>query len=100
MVTHHRLANCSLRHSVRCAILCPFFQFIYLGGFRFIVTLGWIMGKHLTLLFDPLESIVMFLSGVSQLQIKGQSTNKNSYHRKLCRAGWQVKLVGRHDSYV
>ncbi|KAJ8591762.1 calcium proton exchanger [Rhizopogon salebrosus TDB-379] len=28
----------------------------------FIVTLGWIMGKPLTLLFDPLESIVMFLS--------------------------------------
>ncbi|KAG2112544.1 uncharacterized protein F5147DRAFT_683310 [Suillus discolor] len=29
----------------------------------FIVTLGWIMNKPLTLLFDPLESIVMFLSG-------------------------------------
>jgi Ca2+:H+ antiporter len=28
------------------------------------VTLGWIMGKPLTLLFDPLESIVMFLSGM------------------------------------
>ncbi|KAG2137468.1 calcium proton exchanger [Suillus clintonianus] len=28
----------------------------------FIVTLGWIMGKPLTLLFDPLESIVLFLS--------------------------------------
>ncbi|KAG2112550.1 calcium proton exchanger [Suillus discolor] len=28
----------------------------------FIVTLGWIMDKPLTLLFDPLESIVMFLS--------------------------------------
>ncbi|KAG1873383.1 Sodium/calcium exchanger protein-domain-containing protein [Suillus tomentosus] len=28
----------------------------------FIVTLGWIMNKPLTLLFDPLESIVMFLS--------------------------------------
>ncbi|CAL1716537.1 unnamed protein product [Somion occarium] len=30
----------------------------------FIVTLGWIIGKPLTLLFDPFESIVMFLSGV------------------------------------
>ncbi|KAG1804797.1 calcium proton exchanger [Suillus plorans] len=29
----------------------------------FIVTLAWIMGKKLTLLFDPLESIVLFLSG-------------------------------------
>ncbi|KAG1819224.1 Sodium/calcium exchanger protein-domain-containing protein [Suillus subaureus] len=28
----------------------------------FVVTLGWIMNKPLTLLFDPLESIVLFLS--------------------------------------
>jgi Ca2+:H+ antiporter len=28
----------------------------------FIVTLGWILGKPLTLLFDPYESIAMFLS--------------------------------------
>lgn len=28
----------------------------------FIVTLGWILGKPLTLMFDPLESIVMFLA--------------------------------------
>lgn len=28
----------------------------------FMVTLAWIMGKRLTLLFDPLESIVLFLS--------------------------------------
>lgn len=28
----------------------------------FIVTLGWILGKPLTLLFDPLESITMFLA--------------------------------------
>ncbi|KAF8486048.1 calcium/proton exchanger [Russula ochroleuca] len=28
----------------------------------FIVTLGWILGKPLTLLFDPFESIVLFLS--------------------------------------
>jgi len=31
----------------------------------FIVTLGWIMGKPLTLLFDPLESIVMFLAVIT-----------------------------------
>lgn len=29
----------------------------------FIVILGWILGKPLTLLFDPFESIVLFLSG-------------------------------------
>ena len=28
-----------------------------------MVTLGWILGKPLTLLFDPFESIVLFLSG-------------------------------------
>lgn len=31
----------------------------------FIVTLAWIMGKNLTLLFDPLESIVLFLSVIT-----------------------------------
>ncbi|KAG2060832.1 Calcium/proton exchanger [Suillus hirtellus] len=31
----------------------------------FIVTLAWIMGKELTLLFDPLESIVLFLSVIT-----------------------------------
>lgn len=30
---------------------------------RFIVTLGWILNKPLTLLFDPYESISMFLAG-------------------------------------
>jgi hypothetical protein len=29
----------------------------------FLVTLGWILGKPLTLLFDPFECIVLFLSG-------------------------------------
>jgi hypothetical protein len=29
----------------------------------FTVILGWILGKPLTLLFDPFESIVLFLSG-------------------------------------
>ncbi|KAG2357462.1 Sodium/calcium exchanger protein-domain-containing protein [Suillus spraguei] len=31
----------------------------------FIITLGWIMNKPLTLLFDPLESIVLFLSVIT-----------------------------------
>ena len=29
----------------------------------FAVTLGWTLGKPLTILFDPFESIVLFLSG-------------------------------------
>ncbi|KII89906.1 hypothetical protein PLICRDRAFT_570256 [Plicaturopsis crispa FD-325 SS-3] len=31
----------------------------------FIITLAWIMGKPLTLLFDPLESIVLFLAVIT-----------------------------------
>jgi len=30
---------------------------------RFIVILAWILGKPLTLLFDPYESVALFLSG-------------------------------------
>ena len=41
------------------------FQQIALFVIPFIVTLGWIIGKPLTLLFDPYESIVLFLSGAS-----------------------------------
>ncbi|KAG1838365.1 calcium proton exchanger [Suillus subalutaceus] len=41
----------------------------------FIVTLGWIMNKPLSLLFDPLESIVLFLSvlTVSYMVQEGKS---------------------------
>ncbi|KAK0193737.1 calcium/proton exchanger [Armillaria mellea] len=35
----------------------------------FIVTLGWIMGKPLTLLFDPYESVAMFLAGMDLLSL-------------------------------
>ena len=38
-------------------------QQIALFVIPFIVTLGWIIGKPLSLLFDPFESIVLFLSG-------------------------------------
>jgi hypothetical protein len=40
---------------IRGAALTPFRSFI--------VLLGWVLGKPLTLLFDPFESIVLFLSG-------------------------------------
>ena len=37
---------------------------VALSPFRsFTVILGWILGKPLTLLFDPFEAIVLFLSG-------------------------------------
>lgn len=38
---------------------------IVLFIFPFIVVLGWILGKPLTLLFDPFESIILFLSVVT-----------------------------------
>jgi len=34
-----------------------------------MVTLGWILRKPLTLLFDPLESIVLFFSGEASFEI-------------------------------
>ena len=37
-------------------------QQIALFVIPFTVVLGWIMGRPLTLLFDPFESIVLFLS--------------------------------------
>ena len=33
------------------------------GSGSFIVTLAWILGKPLTFLFDPYESIALFLTG-------------------------------------
>jgi hypothetical protein len=38
--------------------------------FRFTVILAWITGKPLTLMFDPLESITLFLAG------KGHTLNE------------------------
>ncbi|KAJ4476224.1 Calcium/proton exchanger [Lentinula aciculospora] len=37
----------------------------------FIITLGWILGKPLTLLFDPYESITLFLAGMHVIYDKG-----------------------------
>lgn len=45
------------------------YQQIALFVIPFIITLGWILGKPLTLLFDPLESIVLFLSGMCHLRL-------------------------------
>ena len=59
-------ANCALRHSVRRPPSSDGAMCAYLAHQRsFIVTLAWILGKPLTLLFDPFQSIVLFLSGTS-----------------------------------
>lgn len=61
-------ANCAFRHSVR--VVCVKYHDVALTPFlSFTVILGWIMGKPLTLLFDPFESIVLFLSGETPYQV-------------------------------
>jgi hypothetical protein len=71
----------------------------------FLVTLGWILGKPLTLLFDPFESIVLFLSGeaTSSLSLRPYCplmVMMRSRDSQLYRSKWQVKLARGHDSYV
>jgi hypothetical protein len=63
---------------------------------RFIVTLAWILKKPLTLLFDPYESIAMFLSGKCRSFVPAWMTHKFctcSAYRKLRCTRWQIKLV-------
>lgn len=71
---------------------------------RFIVTLGWMMGKPLTLLFDPYESVALFLSGtwlLSRLCIVMTLTKFcSSSDGQLCGARWEIKLAGRLRSHV
>jgi hypothetical protein len=55
------LANRTLDHSV--SVCEDILKYIILYATSFVVTLGWIIGKPLTLLFDPLESIVLFFTG-------------------------------------
>jgi hypothetical protein len=71
----------------------------------FIVTLGWMLGKPLTLLFDPFESIVLFLSGEASYLLPLQlwcplTTFLISFDCQLRCARWQIKLAGGHDPHV
>ena len=54
-------ANCALRNSVGTTCEASWRCIDPISSF--IVLLGWVLGKPLTLLFDPFESIVLFLSG-------------------------------------
>jgi len=60
-------ANRALCYSVRFITHIPS-PAVHPYSCRLIVILGWILGKPLSLLFDPLESVVLFLSGTSLLQ--------------------------------
>lgn len=69
----------------------------------FIITLAWIMGKPLTLLFDPYESIVLFLSGPSKLHsilLAVPHSCHLSPHRELRRTRWEIKLARGYDPDV
>jgi hypothetical protein len=95
-------ANCAFCHSVR---MCEV-SWRLLTPFRsFIVTLGWMLGKPLTLLFDPFESIVLFLSGEASYLLPLQlwcplTTFLISFDCQLRCARWQIKLAGGHDPHV
>ena len=68
-----------------------------------MVTLGWILGKPLTLLFDPFESIVLFLAGTPSSQpteVVHPDSVFDSTYRKLRRPRWQVELARGYDPYV
>ncbi|TFY61310.1 hypothetical protein EVG20_g7102 [Dentipellis fragilis] len=72
----------------------------------FIVTLGWMMGKPLTLLFDPFESIVLFLAGTHVPNFDASPLilipppSLLSIDRELCHPGRKVQLARRHDPDV
>lgn len=69
----------------------------------FMITLGWILGKPLTLLFDPFESVILFLSG----QDSSLSARKPTLILFLCSFDcqlrcprWKSELAQGHDSHV
>ena len=55
--------NCTLHHTVYVACWVFEVRLIQHHFHSFITILGWILGKPLTLLLDPFQSIVLFLSG-------------------------------------
>jgi hypothetical protein len=66
-----------------------------------MVVLGWITNKPLTLLMDPFESLVLYLSGKLPLHHQigvGELINiPCSTNDKLCPSGRKVQLAGgRH----
>jgi Ca2+:H+ antiporter len=55
----------------------------FVSSTRFMVTLGWIVGKPLTLLFDPYESIVLFLAGTYLLHCLGDRIRLTWLHERV-----------------
>ena len=96
-------ANCAFRHSVR---VCVRHRGGALTPFRsFTVILGWILGKPLTLLFDPFESIVLFLAGEAPYLLSLQPgcplmAFLVSFDRQLRCTRWQIKLARGYDPHV
>ena len=66
-----------------------------------MILLGWVLDKPLALLFDPFESIVLYISGMLvRLVYSSSSDVLRSRHDELRRRGRQVQLARRHDPHV
>lgn len=69
-----------------------------------MVLLGWVINKPLTLLMDPFESLVLYLSGMlPRLDLFGGvrlTISRFSSNSRLCARRWQVQLVGGLHSHL
>ena len=92
-------ANCAFRISVRTYGHRGVALTLYLS---LIIIVGWILGKPLTLLFDPFESIVLFLSGETPtcFVVPANSGFLVSFDCQHCRARWQIKLAKGYDPHM
>jgi len=63
-----------------------------------MVTLGWILRKPLTLLFDPLESIVLFFSGEASFEIIVTLFSTDSVYVKFWPSTTPYKITSRIGS--
>ncbi len=97
-LTHHHPPSKSLFLSSRKPVFWLPAHVRYNCVFSFIVVLGWILGKPMSLLFDPYESVVLFFSGMfplTTLSMTSRTTHLfvNSSYCQLCRPRWEVKLA-------
>ncbi|KAF5391563.1 hypothetical protein D9757_002363 [Collybiopsis confluens] len=67
-----------------------------------MVTISWAMGKPLALLFDPFQSLVLYISGMFTTSPPHQDDPVIEYSSNYdpCCRGWQVELVGRSHPYL
>jgi len=100
---HIPAANSTLCDSVRSTSLRKWEAMLTGPIHRFIVILAWILDKPLTLLFDPYESVTLFLAGevvhIAMMRWTVYNSSSSPYS-ELRGTRWEIKLAGRHDSDV